>query len=635
MPRNRQGAQAAPPRTKPQSGTKGGAKVEQHQVEVLAPLPRLGAPENRRSKDELNLIEYPWAALWQHEDATTVISHEWDVPDLTIPGKMVRAAWQVAGHPKLGLPTAGDLRLYLVLMELTREQNLAQVVTFTRYDLLKRLGAVDNQRRYDALRQSFQRLKSVTISADNAFRDARTGVLKDVTFSIIDNVEIVKAPRGRKAAVGAEPPPSFFRWNDVIYNSLQHGYLATLDLDFALSLRSDVALSLYRLLSKKAHGNRSTFEMSLSEFYHRHLGLRPTPYPSKMKERLKTGHDELLDRGFLRQVLYAPMKTRKSEKIIYIFPPNSACLPLDEVGHDPQALLKGPTSPVDAFPARKATQLSLDLSEAPVEARTEAAVGEGAAAALIERVTALGVALPAAQLLARAVARDTLELQLDCLAERHPKDPAATLIAAVRGQWKPPAAYLALKESEAQAQGAQASRKRKATRERELAQAQAERVDAEHAENQALDARFHALPHSAREEIEAEVSEHMKLLVQHLSADAARGGWEAMRRQAMREHDKRDELERNDVEGPHASSAEQSARTRLLLSNDGELDAFWKEIDEPQRATAEAQVRERMRVAGMDHFKPNHPGWQGVRRTILREMLRGGLLPVLPGEPNS
>ena len=158
-------------------------------------IQKIESPESRQSKDELNLIEYPWIALWKCEDNSTVISHEWEVPHPTIPNKMVRALWRVAGDPELGLPSASDLRVYLVLMELTRDQGMSQVVHFTRWELLKRLGWPDEKQRYDALRRAFRRLKGVTISAENAFRDGRTKALKDVEFSIIDNVEIVAPPK--------------------------------------------------------------------------------------------------------------------------------------------------------------------------------------------------------------------------------------------------------------------------------------------------------------------------------------------------------------------------------------------------------------------------------------------------------
>ncbi len=621
MPPKSKSSQAALPPKKLQSST----EEQPLLVGVLSRLPKLGAVENRRSKDEMNLIEYPWAALWKHEGHETIICHEWDVPDPDGKGKMVRAVWNVEGSHKLGLPNAGDLRLYLVLMELTREQNFAQVVTFTRYDLLKRLGWPHNKQRYDSLRRSFQRLKSVTISAQNAFRDARTGLLTEVAFSIIDNVYIVKAPRGRKSTTSEEPPPSFFRWNDVIYNSLQQGYLATIDLDFALSLRSDVALSLYRLLSKKAHGNRSTFEMNLSEFYLRHLGLRPTPYPSKMKERLKNGHDELLDRGFLHQVLYAPMKTGRGEKIVYVFQRPRAVLLAGDQPSDSQAPVKAPESPVEARAKLEAIPMLPGHLEALAGDSTAIPLEVEEPPSLIERVTALGVALPAARLLVKGTPREALELQLDCLADRHPNDAAATLVSAVRGEWKPPATYLARKEAEASAQDARPSKKRRAEREHELAQAQ--RAAAEQSENKTLDARFEALPPCVRSEIDAEVARRLKFVVQHLNEGTARGGWQATRRQVMRERDAQGVLEESQAE-----AAAQSARVRLLLSNDSELDAQWDALPLPERERVDEQVRQRIGKVGMAHFHSDHPGWHGVRRTVLREMFQSKL--ILPSPVN-
>lgn len=585
--------------------------------------------EPRVFKDELNLIEYPWTALWKHEDATTVISHEWDVPHPMLPGKTVRALWRVAGDPELGLPSASDLRVYLVLMELTRDQGMPQIVTFTRYDLLKRLGWPDERKRYESLRLAFRRLTGVRISAQNAFRDGRTRALRDVEFSIIDNVEIIAARPGRKPKTAPTPAPqntlelpmSFFRWNDVIYNSLQHGYLATLNLDFALSLRNDVALSLYRLLSKKTHGNRTRFEMELSEFYGRHLGLRPTRYHSKMKERLKGGHDELIERGFLHEVSYEPMKTRKGEKIVYVFPPSLAHLPLEELPPVMEAPVEAPGRPVVASLEPEATATRFGQQRALVEAPADI-FREVEETALVERVAALGVAVPTARLLVEGTPREALELQLDCLAARGPKDAAATFVAAVRGGWKPPAAYLARREAEARTQNVQASKKRKATREREMAQEQAERQAQEREENAALDTRFETLPDAAHAEIEAEVGERLKFVVQHFSEATARGGWDATRRQVMREWDALGKLDAAQAE------AAQSARMRLLLASDREVDALWDELDEPSRADVEQRVRQRVHEAGMTTLTPEKAAWQGVRRTIVREMARDNLLPL-------
>jgi hypothetical protein len=109
------------------SGTKGNKRV------IQANPIRLG-------KDELNLIEHPFAVLWQKEAADAIIYYEWDAKH-PVSGKLLPASWMVAGHRDHGLPTAGDERVYLVLLEITREAGFENpIVHFSRYDILQRLG---------------------------------------------------------------------------------------------------------------------------------------------------------------------------------------------------------------------------------------------------------------------------------------------------------------------------------------------------------------------------------------------------------------------------------------------------------------------------------------------------------------
>ncbi|MBV9867942.1 MAG: replication initiator protein A [Abitibacteriaceae bacterium] len=388
----------------------------------LAITPMMGAADLiRGGKDELNLIEYPWASLWKHEDKRAVIYQEWEGRH-PVTGKNIKASWKVEGSPTLGLPTAADLRVYLVLMELTRDCGFQQTVPFTRYDLVKRLGYTNTQKNYEALMNSFQRLKGMTITARNAFWDAKAKSFRDVVFSIIDNVEVVAQKGGRKAKPGkkkqAEPheesrelPLSFFKWNDVIFQSFQSGYMRTFDLGFALALKGDIALSLYRYLGKKAYDGRPSFEIELETLYSRHLGLRRTPYASKMKERLKPAHDELVDRGFLKGVSYSPMKTRKGEKICYAF-----------------SNLLGLGESYQQLPAASAEE-----------------------SALMQRMLDINVSRETAENLIKTLPAEVLEQQLDCLSDRKPTDPAATFVAAVRGGWQPPSGFVARKEAEARA----------------------------------------------------------------------------------------------------------------------------------------------------------------------------------------
>ena len=85
----------------------------------------------RGGRDELNLTEFPMALLSDRPSKKNPSSLRFET------GEKV---WEIAGHPEHGLPTAGDVAVYVCLMELTREQEYPVRVRFTRHDLLQRLG---------------------------------------------------------------------------------------------------------------------------------------------------------------------------------------------------------------------------------------------------------------------------------------------------------------------------------------------------------------------------------------------------------------------------------------------------------------------------------------------------------------
>jgi hypothetical protein len=364
--------------------------------------------QSRIGKDEMNLVEFPWFTMWKHESSETVIHEEWVVDNAD--GRPMQCSWRVTGDPELGLPNANALRLFLVLLELSREAGWPQTVQFTHYELLKRLGWARSKTYYKMLEDAFTRLKTVTINADNCWREPAVGVLRrNVKCNIIDDVDIFIQSRDNKRMVlaqGTSLPLSSFKWSDRVHNSIKAGHLATYDLEFALSLKSDVALSLYRLLSKKMYQSR-VFEMDLATFYHRHLGMRPCKFPSKMKERLKQGHDELIERGFLRSVSYAIAKGTGRDKIVYERNVGNPELQITETGNE---------------------QLGRGEDEI-------------AKPDLLQRMVALGVDAKKAESTLQEYDSAEIELQLDCLPDRHAADPAAMLLAALRGKWSVPKTY--------------------------------------------------------------------------------------------------------------------------------------------------------------------------------------------------
>ena len=431
----------------------------------------------RLGKDELNLIEHPFAAMWDKETPGAVIQHEWEARH-PISGKTVKALWRVAGDPEMGLPKPSDERVYLVLLELTRESRFQnQAVPFTRYDVLQRLGWAHNPKHYQMLHDAFKRLQSVKIQADNAFWDARAKSFRNVGFSIIDNFDILNEKPGRKSKKGGqvELPMSFFRWNDVMFHSFQTGYMRSLDLGFALSLKGDIALRLYRYLDKKSYDGRRSFEIELEMLCERHLGMRKARYASTLKARLQSAHEELIERAFLENVSYEPMKSRKAEKVCYRFPSHVPALPANESQNPPQSETTG--TPSDD---------------------------------LLQRMIALHVTPDVARELLASTVESQLILQLDCLADRAQNDSAAVFVKAVREGWAPPAKYTKRLQAAERARKARAAQE--AAEAQKTAQTDAERREtvSQVQEANELESLWASLDAHAQDKIEKQVREKLE-----------------------------------------------------------------------------------------------------------------------------
>lgn len=450
------------------------AKADQPQsaeIKVSVPPPKVVEdalePENRLAKADPNLFVRPWVALWRGDTQSAVINLEWEENHPTIKGRKIKASWKVTGDAELGLPTAGDRRLFNILCELTREQGMTQLVNFTRYDLLQRMGRGRGKRDYDLLLQSFERLKAVKITARNVFRDARTGLIEDAVFSIIDDVTIVKPSKSGRIS-SDELPLSTFSWSDRIYSNIQNGFLLTFDLNIAQSLQSDVALILYPLLLAKTYDGpgrrRSHFHSELRDFYENHLGMRSTRYVSKMEERLLPGHEELKEIGFLADAKIEPMKTKGQFKITYTLNLPSTVPALDPVLDSGVGESSSTENPVDAGP-RLVNQSVKDqlIKDQSVNQRST----DGSALlpdSLVSRMIAIGIEERRAAQLEQEFADSQLQLQLDCLGDRNPRDPAALFLYALQRDLSPPATYLERMQRERQyeAQRAESESERQA-----------------------------------------------------------------------------------------------------------------------------------------------------------------------------
>jgi len=562
----------------------------------------------RIGKDEMNLVEYPFATLRHEVSPGTIIERHWEA-EHPVTGRALKASWRVEGSPQLGLPTASDERVFLVLMELTREIGFSQEIYFTRYDLLQRLQWPHNAKSYARLTDAFRRLTAVTITSENAFWNPAAKVFHNRGFHILESYDIVAEKAGRKKA-GAELPLSHFRWSREMTDSFANGYIRSIDLGIALTLDLPLSVRLYRYLDKKKHDGKPFFEIELRRLCEIHLGMTFSKHASTMKVRLQPAHEELVQRDIVQGVEYLPMKTKKAQKVRYLFLPPSGEPVADDDELDFEAEGREFTAAMQEPP-----QLELDL-----EAEEPVLTDEQKRDRAMQRMVRLGVSAPIATQLIQEAGTDALTLQLDCLAERKPKDAAATFVAAVKGAWAPPTSYTARIEVQEQRAQNETVRRRKVAKQREQAQLQEQNDAEERVQNEALEALFVTLPDWQKELIEAEVAQRMQFVTQHVGEAAAQAGWAATRRQVLRER------EQILAEGDTAPTPEQAQQIALqnILTKDSLADEFFTSLPNEMQNEIDVEVKARLAQTGLSRLNNEHPAWIGVRRTLLREKLKSG-----------
>lgn len=268
----------------------------------------------RIGKDEMNMVEWPFAVLAAVPESTAVL----EFGDIITgrDGKPLKRTWTVRAGSGLSLPIAGDEVVYIALMELAREKDfISPTVHFSRYELCRRLGWPISGKSYGRIQDALNRLAAVTIIAQNAFWDNRGKVYANVAFHILDEVALSTEPGGNSGSL----PLSYVTWSDVMFRSFQAGNLKSLDVDFFLSLSTPLCRRLFRYLDKKRYGGRRVFEIGLQRLAFERLGLSRTyTTPAQIKRRLDPAHKELVERGFLAKAEYGKMADG-NPKVMYHF----------------------------------------------------------------------------------------------------------------------------------------------------------------------------------------------------------------------------------------------------------------------------------------------------------------------------
>lgn len=270
-------------------------------------------PSKPAGKDEMNLAEFPLAKLGRN-DTKQIIHYEGWVVDKD--GTRKQQKWIVSSTAAVGLPTEFAERVLVSLMAMTAQDDFrSPKVAFTIYRILKMLGLSMNKRNYKAVEKALKQLVGVTIFSEGAFwnkeKQKRVTTLKG--FHLIDNIWL-RYLEDDTDIIEDEGVNGYIVWGEEIWNSFKAGYIKNLDIQFYYSLESALARRLYRFLDKRMH-YQDEYQIDIFDLASR-LGMTRYRYPSKVREKLKPGFDELIKRGYLESA--EPIKVGRFTRMKFV-----------------------------------------------------------------------------------------------------------------------------------------------------------------------------------------------------------------------------------------------------------------------------------------------------------------------------
>lgn len=428
--------------------------------------------EYREGKDELNLAEFPIAALSNRvdQDTKTIVFEDSTFDQAS--GQIIKRSLTITASDAFGLPTASDDEVLLGLIQLTRQAGFTSPkVYFTPYRLMQILGWQPTTKNYRRLSDALNRWLGVSLFYDNAWRDRRSGQWVDQKFHFLDNVSIHKG--GQKSLDGPQGY-SWIKWNEVVFKSFQSGNLKALDFQTYTRLDSAIAKRMYRFLDKRFY-RRNRLVFDLERFAFDKLGL-PRSYNdiAQLKRRLLPGILELERVCFLKPMSakqrFAKTRIGVWEVIFERFVEESA-----------------------------QTDLPIDVeSLSPLEGRL---VGHGVSKSQAEKLVS-------------EFEESEIETQLDALEyvistkpEKAPENRAGWLVKAISDSYAPPRGYKSKQQREEEealkAQKLDKLANAKQQREEDERRRKEKFEEAYEAEEKLVQAYLTALAHEERQELES------------------------------------------------------------------------------------------------------------------------------------
>ena len=231
--------------------------------------------------------------------------------------------------PEYGVPHGIDNDVSVALVNLYIDQGLPEDGTLTAspYLILQMAGLGSSGRYYGALERSLKRLLTTNYFISEGWRDHPRRRWTTASFRYIDKLEYTSSDSETldQASILKITLP-----NDLI-RSVRSGYLKALDLAFMHSLKRPPTRALYRLLDARRYDPEQP-EERVGQF---EIGLMDWADACKIvadratlvERALKSAHDELIERGYLKNVNITGRGKNKS--VSYTF--GEIASPIDSV----------------------------------------------------------------------------------------------------------------------------------------------------------------------------------------------------------------------------------------------------------------------------------------------------------------
>lgn len=252
------------------------------------------------SKDEMNLVEFPFALLSNRQPSNCIKTLEFS-DEIKGPSKnKIIREWIVTGSDIHGLPLSMDEELLMGILYLGHNAGFeGPEVYFIKKQVLDVLKWGTNKQYYQRLEMGLARLKGVSIFAKNAFWDNATKSYTTIGFGIISDFLLKNDGKGRKSNSMGREDMSMVTLDKYIYRSIKSGYIKTLDFSFWVDLETSVSKRLYRYLDKKFFRD-NFFEINIDKLCHEKLGLsRNIVYKSSLMQKIEYGIKELIRKNYL------------------------------------------------------------------------------------------------------------------------------------------------------------------------------------------------------------------------------------------------------------------------------------------------------------------------------------------------